>query len=159
MKEYEYSFKVKNIEPYIDYCISEGYKKTSETLQTRTLYRNPNKTMARITTNENGNHKKTVLDFKDDNQSHEILKISRETIPLEITNENKKAIDSILDMLGYTKDKVLVRKRTVYKKENVTFEIDKYDLPEVMFVVAIEGEENAVNKTTKDIYNRLHKST
>jgi len=97
---------------------------------------------------KNGN-KKTLLDFKDDNQADEILKVCRESLPLEVTDENKEAVDSILDFLEYKKDKVLIRNRVVYKKGNVTFEIDKYDSPDVMFVVAIEGEQEAVDK----VYN------
>ncbi len=149
MKEYEYSFEVESIDPYIDYCIKEGYEKTDDTSQTRTLYRNVNKTMARITTKEKNGNKKTLLDFKDDNQADEILKVCRESLPLEVTDENKEAVDSILDFLEYKKDKVLIRNRVVYKKGNVTFEIDKYDSPDVMFVVAIEGEQEAVDK----VYN------
>ncbi len=147
MKEYEYSFKVKSIDPYIQYCDENGYTKEEETVQNRTLYKNVNKTMARITSKTKDGKTKTVLDFKDDNQADVVLKVSRETIPLEITPENEKAIESILDMLGYIKDKTLIRNRMVYKKGNVTFEIDKYDAPETMFVVAIEGEKGAVDKT------------
>ena len=38
-EEYEYSFKVKDIKPYIDYCINNDYEKTGESSQTRILYR------------------------------------------------------------------------------------------------------------------------
>lgn len=48
------------------------------------------------------------------------------------------SIISILDILRYSKYKTLVRKREVFKKENVIFEIDSYTKPEVMYVVAIE---------------------
>lgn len=149
--EYEYSFKVKDIKPYIDFCIENEYEKISESSQTRILYRNINKTMARITTKESNVRKETVLDFKDDNQSEETLKVSRETIPLVINNENKEAIDSILDMLEYKKDKTLIRNRVVYKKNNVTFEIDHYTSPEVMCVVAIEGLKEEVDKVYKKL--------
>ena len=155
-EEYEYSFKVKDIKPYIDYCINNDYEKTGESSQTRILYRNINKTMARMTTKENNGKKKTVLDFKDDNESSEVLKISRETIPLVINDENKEAIDSILDMLEYRKDKALIRNRFVYEKNNVTFEIDEYTSPEIMYVVAVEGKKSEVDKFYKEIelFNR-----
>ncbi len=156
MKEYEYSFKVESIIPYVEFCENQGYEKLEESSQTRILYRNVNKTMARITTKVKNGNRKTSLDFKDDNQSNDVLKVSRETIPLEVTENNREAIDSILSMLEYTKDKTLIRNRVVYKKGNVTFEIDNYDSPEVMYVVAIEGEEKAVDevyKTVKDTIN------
>ena len=156
MKEYEYSFKVKSIDPYIKYCEENGYTKEEETTQNRILYRNVNKTMARITAKTKNGKTKTVLDFKDDNQADVVLKVSRETIPLEVTPENEKAVDSILDMLEYTKDKTLIRTRMVYKKGNVTFEIDKYDAPEVMFVVAIEGEKEEVDKTYAIIKEKIN---
>lgn len=145
MKEYEYSFKVLDIEPYIKYCESNNYIIKEETSQTRVLYRNVNKTMARITTKKNGDLKKIVLDFKDDNKSEEVLKVSRETLPLEITDDKLEAVYSILDMLEYKKDITLVRDRIVYQKENVKFEIDIYSSPEKMNVIAIEGKKEEVD--------------
>lgn len=142
--EYEYSFKVDSLDKYINYCISNNYELVEESNQTRTLYRNSNGTIARITTKEKNNIKNTYLDFKDDNDSDEILKVSKETIPLEVTDENKKAILSILNMLEYRKDKTLIRKRVVYKKDDVTFEIDDYSKPKMM-VVAIEGIKDEVD--------------
>ena len=131
MKEYEYSFKVKDIKPYIKYCKDEGYEYMSESKQIRELYRNSNKTLARITINKLDGHEETYLDFKDDNNSNDVLKVSRETVPLKIEKYNKEAVYSILEMLGYKKDKVLSRTRIVYKKDgdsnitgfDVTFEI------------------------------------
>lgn len=149
MIEYEYSFKVKNLEPYIKFCESEGYEKESEAFQIRELFTSNNGVLARITTKNTKNGEKTVLDFKDENDSEEILKNSRETIPLTITNDTREAINSILNILGYKKIKHLDRKRTVYKKRNVTFEIDNYSSPEIMYVVAIEGEKEEVDK----VYN------
>ena len=148
--EYEYSFKVDNLDKYINYCISNNYELVEESSQTRTLYRNSNGTIARITTKEKNNNKKTYLDFKDDNDSDEILKVSRETIPLEVTDENKKAINSILDILEYKKDKILIRNRVVYKKNGVTFEIDDYKLPK-MKVVAIDGIKEEVDIVYKEL--------
>lgn len=156
MEEYEYSFKVESINPYIEYCEKEGYEKIESSSQNRTLYRNVNKTMARITIKEKNGNKKTLLDFKDDNQADEVLKVCRETMPLEITEDNQKAVDSILYYLEYTKDKTLIRNRQVYKKDNVIFEIDEYTSPEVMYVVAIEGEKTAVDKTYATIKETIN---
>ena len=151
MEEYEYSFKVTDLKPYIDYCETNNYEKKEETSQTRILYKNINKTMARITTKEKNGNKKMVLDFKDDNESDDTLKVCRESLPLEISESNKEAIDSILDMLGYEIKKTLTRKRVVYFKDNVTFELDDYSSPEVMFVVGIEGQKEKVDS----VYNEL----
>ena len=49
MKEYEYSFEVKNLTPFINYCEENNYNLTNKNKQSRTIYRNANKTMARIT--------------------------------------------------------------------------------------------------------------
>ena len=149
--EYEYSYKVKNLKPFIDYCEKNNYEFVSENKQVRTLYKNVNKIMARITKKINNGIEKTVLDFKDDNLNDEVLNVSRETIPLEVTSDNEEAIFSILDMLEYKKDKVLERTRYVYEKNQVTFELDEYTSPEVMCVVAVEGEKEEVDKVYDEI--------
>lgn len=151
MEEYEYSFKVTNLKPYIEYCENNNYEKKEETSQTRILYKNINKTMARITTKEKNGNKKTVLDFKDDNETDTTLKVCRESLPLEISDSDKEAVDSILDMLGYEIKKILIRKRVVYCKNGVIFELDDYSSPEIMFVVGIEGQKEDVDK----VYNEL----
>jgi hypothetical protein len=69
----------------------------------------------------------------------------------KVTEENKESIMSILDILGYKIKKELVRKRYVYVKDKVKFEIDDYTSPEIMHVVAIEGEKEQVDK----IYNKV----
>lgn len=155
MIEYEYSFKVKMLEPYINYCKDSGFIKIEESFQKRVLYTNKNKILARITTKEINKKKTTTLDFKDENNSNEILKTSRETIPLNITEENIPAIISILDILGYIEYKALNRKRLVYKKDNITFEIDNYTSPETMYVVAIEGDKSKVDKIYFDIIKKF----
>lgn len=110
--------------------------------------------MARITTKEKNGVKKTFLDFKDDNESNDTLKVCRETLPLEVLDSNKEAIDSILYMLGYTIKKTLIKKRFVYFKDEVTFELDEYTSPDIMFVVGIEGNKEKVDK----IYIELQKN-
>lgn len=153
--EYEYSFKVEDIKPYINYCEENGFEKFKEFNQTRVLYITDNKILARITTQEENGIIKTVLDFKDDNDSDEILKVSRETIPLVVTDENKEAVMSMLDIFGYKVKKELIRKRYVYKKDKVIFEIDYYISPEIMHVIAIEGEKEQVDKVYNEIQNKL----
>ena len=100
--EYEYSFKVKEIDPYIEYCKNNGYEFIEETNQSRTLYRNTNKTMARITIKEKNNIIKKLLDFKDDNITDDILIERRESKSIEFTDDD--AVESILDFLNYKKD-------------------------------------------------------
>jgi len=155
--EYEYSFKVEDIKPYINYCEENSFEKVKEFNQTRILYISDNKILARITTQEENGSIKTVLDFKDDNDSEEILKVSRETIPLVVTDENKEAVMSMLEIFGYKIKKELIRKRYVYKKDKVIFEIDDYTSPEVMHVIAIEGEKEQVDKIYNDIKEKIAK--
>ena len=63
MYEYEYSFKVENIDKYVNYCKNNDYKLIDMVKQTRIIYRNDNKTIARITINEYDNNTKMFLDF------------------------------------------------------------------------------------------------
>lgn len=65
------------------------------------MYISDNKILARITVQEKNGDIKTVLDFKDDNDSGYILKVSRETIPFVVNNENKEVIMSMLNIFGY----------------------------------------------------------
>ena len=73
-KEYEYSTKVKDIEPFINYCKENNYKLINKTTQKRVLYKNNNKILARVTTIKEGKSKSIFLDFKDENESNDILK-------------------------------------------------------------------------------------
>ena len=66
-EEYEYSFKVKDIEPFINYCENNNYDLVSEYEQIRTLYKNGGKIMARITKNTYKDSISEILNFKDDN--------------------------------------------------------------------------------------------
>lgn len=149
-KEYEYSFKVKDIKPFIDYCINNNCQKNKEYEQTRLLYKNGGKVMARITKNTYENEVIEVLNFKDDNTNDSILKISRETKDLVITDENRSFVESLLEILDLKETKKLVRKRYVYKKDNVLFELDNYSNPK-MNVVAIEGIKSEVDIVYNDL--------
>lgn len=156
MKEYEYSFKVEDIKPYVNYCEKNNYELISENKQIRELYRNSNKILARITTKINNIGSEKLLDFKDDNNTDNILKVSRETIPLIIKDDDIDAVNSILEILGYKKDKTLNRTRVVYQKDGVKFELDSYISPNIMFVVGIEGENEKVDNIYKEVIENIH---
>lgn len=146
--EYEYSFKVNDIKPYIDYIEEEKYEKISMNNQTRDLYTNDSDIMARVTIN---NETEIFIDFKESDNSDKILKETKESKELKIDINELDSFYSILEILGYKLEKHLVRKRVVYKKRNVKFEIDEYSEPENMNVVAIEGLKEEVDK----VYNNL----
>lgn len=148
--EYEYSINVPSLEPYINYCKEQGYNFIEESNQTRTLYRKPNGTMARITNNEVNGVIKKLLDFKEDNWVEgQVLKQHKESLPIEYTND--EAINSILDFLEYKKDNTLIRKRYVFEKGKVKFELDEYTQPYNACVVGIEGEKVQVDKVYEEI--------
>ncbi len=151
-EEYEYSFKVKSVNDFIKYCEENHYKIVEEYKQVRTLYKNGGKVMARITTNTYNDKKVSILNFKDDNLNSSPLKISRESEDLVITKENQKFVDSLIQILDLTNIKIFKRKRIVFKKKNVVFEIDKYISP-CMNVVAIEGKKEEVDQ----VYSSLEK--
>lgn len=154
-KEYEYSFKVKDIKEFVKYCDLNKYEKKEEYLQTRILYKNGGPIMARVTENIYNDRSEKVLNFKDDNLNDKDLKISRESKDLIINDENQEFVESLIEMLNLTNKKILKRKRYIYEKNNVKFEIDEYIEP-VMNVVAIEGlkeEVDAVYKELEEIIN------
>lgn len=150
MIEYEHSFKVMNIAPFIDYCESKEFVREKKVSQTRVLYTNDDKVLARITTDELEGIETKYLDFKEENQSDEILKISEETSTLKIDNNSKEFVESVLDFFKFKQSKELKRIRYIYKRDNVKFEIDEYLQPE-MKVVAIEGEKSEVDEVYKEI--------
>ena len=158
-KEYEYSFKVKDIKDFIEYCTLNKYKKKDEYLQTRILYKNGGPIMARITENIYNDKVLKVLNFKDDNLNDNDLKVSRESKDLIITDDNQEFVNSLIEILGLTNKKVLKRKRYVYEKNNVKFEIDEYEEP-AMNVIAIEGTKEEIDKVYKELeetinYNKI----
>ena len=149
--EYEYSFEVKSLDKYIEYCENNNYEKISEKKEIRIIYRNENKTMARITVEDD---KDAYLDFKDDILNDEVLIERRETPKLHI--DNMETILKMLDFLKYTKDNTLDRKRIVYKKGLVTFEFDVYKEPRETCVVAIEGEREETDKVYKEVTSLIN---
>ena len=148
--EYEYSFKVKELEPYITYCEENGYRKTKDIEQEGKEFKGPDKTVARIKIlkQKNGEVSK-VLDFKEDDESAVLIKNRRESLPLEFEDEN--AVMSVLEFLGYTKPNgFYTRTRIVYEKGNVKFEMDFYHESKNK-VMAIEGEKEQVDKVYEQI--------
>ena len=157
MEEYEYSFKVKDIKPFIDYCLSHEYIFEDEYEQIRILYKNGGKVMARITRNCSKDGDVEILNFKEDNPDDNILKVSRESKDLLITDENREFVKSLLEILELREEKKLSRKRFVYKKDKVVFEIDRYTEPK-MNVVAIEGNKDEVNSVYKTLKRVIAKN-
>lgn len=80
------------------------------------------------------------------------MKICRESGEIEVTN-NMEFVNSLLEMLKFKFHKKLTRKRYVYEKDNVKFEIDDYKVPKAK-VVAIEGDKLEVDKVYSEIKNR-----
>ena len=150
--EYEYSFNVTNIEEYINYCKKNNYKHLSTTKQTRTIYRNTNGTIARITI-EKGKRTEKILDFKEDKLSNKDLIIRKESKPIKFNNICN--CEDVLHFLNYKKDNILIRERYVYTNEKVKFEIDNYIEPKAM-VVALEGEKTAVDDVFKELEDTLN---
>ena len=156
-KEYEYSFKVKDIKDFMSYCENNNYKKQEEYFQIRTLYKNGGTVMARITENEYEEKYEKILNFKDDNLDDKILKTSRESKDLIINKDNEDFVKSLIEILNLNTKKVLKRKRYIYEKENVKFEIDEYIEP-LMNVIAIEGKKEEVDRVYKKLENIINKN-
>lgn len=154
-KEYEYSMKVKDIKPFINYCKKNNYNLINKTTQKRVLYRNDNKILARVTTIQEDKSKNIFLDFKDENESDDTLKISRESGKIDVTGK-MNFVNAVLSMLGFDFYKELDRVRYVYTKDKVIFEIDEYLKPE-MKVVGIEGNKEEVDKIYKVLENEIKK--
>ncbi len=149
--EYEYSFEVPSLAPFIEYCQDNNYTLTSQSEQKRTIYRDKNRTfMARITENDCNGVITKQLDFKEDKLvAGQIVGERKETQPLEFSDD--AAVLSILDFLSVTVDNTLIRKRQVYQKGDVKFELDEYSSPRHTFVVGIEGEKFAVDKVYSEV--------
>lgn len=149
MEEYELSFEVKDIVPYIEYCKKNGYILVEEGYQERTIYRKDDGTMARITVNKKGDIIKNSLDFKEDKLTDNVLNVRKESLPIEFNDFD--SVNSILAFLNYKKDNTLIRKRHTFEKEKVKFELDEYTQPKIANIVAIEGDKNLVDKVYDEI--------
>ena len=153
--EYEYSFKVTNIKPFLKYCKDNGFKKIEKTEQIRTLYKKADKTMLRLTVKKCGRKVVKEMDFKQDKLSSDVFVARKESLP--ITYDNDEAVYSIIDFLGYKKDIELRRTRYAYYKNDVKIEIDEYVSPDKMLVVAIEGSIKNSNKVYNELEEKYYK--
>ena len=144
--EYERSFNVEDIEPYINYCKQNEYELVSKTEQNRVVYECKHNIhiIARLTTEVINGVSKTMFDYKNVDKSNNDLKVSRESIPMVVTEENKDVVLSILNVTDFVFASNNQRVRYVYKKDDVIFEIDDYTLPRIMKVVALEGNQEKV---------------
>ena len=157
MKEYEHSFKVESILTYLEYCKEKGYTELDSVTQNRVVYENSNSDhiIARITTETVGGKERTVFDCKNVGSKRKDLNISSESIPMELTEETKKIVLSMLEVLEFYVAADNLRTRYIFIKEGVTFEIDDYKRPQTQ-VVAIEGKEEAVEKVYKEILSKIN---
>ena len=157
MKEYEHSFKVESILPYLEYCKEKGYTELDSVTQNRVVYENSNSDhiITRITTETVGGKERTVFDCKNVGSKRKDLNISSESIPMELTEETKKIVLSMLEVLEFYVAADNLRTRYIFIKEGVTFEIDDYKRPQTQ-VVAIEGKEEAVEKVYKEILSKIN---
>ena len=148
--EYEYSFQVKSLKPYIEYCEENGYIKTKDVQQRGKEFKGPNTTVARIKIQKSADGQiKKILDFKENDESDTLVKNRKESLPLEFWDE--QAVMSILDFLGYTAPNgEYIRTRIVYEKNQVKFEMDFYHESKKM-VMAIEGCKQQVDKVYQEI--------
>lgn len=156
MEEYERSFKVETVKPYIDYCVNNKYTLLSVTKENRIVYENKsNKNLiARITIRVINRKKEMIFDCKNIDINDKDLKISKESLPIKISNKNKDAIYSLLGVLNFYEAANNVRTRYVYQKNSIKFEIDDYEIPK-MHVVAIEGEKDEVEIVYEDLKNNI----
>ena len=145
--EYEYSFKVSSLDNYIKYCENNNYEKLSDTYEKVIIFRNINKTIARLTFH----NKNIYLDFKEDKLSDEALMERKETPKIVVDNYDN--ILKILEFLDYKEDNTLERNRIVYKKDSVILELDSYIKPEIVNIVSLEGDKIIVDKVYDELKN------
>lgn len=154
--EFERSFKVDTIKPFIDYCEKNNFILESEVQQNRIVFEHKfdSKKIARLTSEICNGEKIILLDYKDVGKRQGDLKISIETEP-EIIDEQYISNTLIrLENEGYKEAANNLRTRYVYVKGEIKFEIDDYIRPKAQ-VVAIEGDNNLVEKTYNDIKNLI----
>lgn len=145
MEEYEHSFKVTSIKPFIEFCEKNDFKQASVSSQNRKVYEsvyNPH-LIARLTIEKEGNKENTYFDFKLAGNEVEGKKLSKESETLLVSKELMPFVTSILDVLSFKLVADNFRTRYVYNKDGIIFEIDDYTVPE-MKVVAVEGNKEAV---------------
>ncbi len=159
MQEYEHSFKVKSIEPFIEFCKKHDYEQVAISKQNRKVYesRYNHHLISRLTTDEIDNETTTYFDFKLAGNEIDGKKLSQESETLIVTNQLMPFVNSILDVLGFNLVADNFRTRYVYEKDGIIFEIDDYTVPN-MKVIAVEGVkeevENLCDNELKPLLNK-----
>lgn len=155
MEEYEYSFNVKTVEPYIDYCKENNYILKKVVKQNRIVYENKNNrdVIARFTTTFNDDVEECLFDCKNIKKSENDLKESIESIPIKVNKNNRIGLESMLNILNFYISANNTRIRYVYIKDGVKLEIDDYSSPK-MCVIGIEGKKEEVDKVYSELKYR-----
>lgn len=138
--EYEYSYKVSLLDPYID-IIKKENKFISRNKEIITIYRKKGY-IARISIIND----EIYLDFKEDKLLKSDLIERKESKKVKI--DSLENCESILNILDFKKSNILKRYRTIYESNNIKFEIDEYIEPEKSYVFSFEG-----NKNICDLYH------
>ncbi len=149
--ENEYSFVVDDIESILKYLNKNEYNLVSKSNEIRKIYKGGFNFYARITESNINGKDAIVVDFKEEKLVDSVFNSSKESIPLYISKCDIHKYESIFDVMGLSLDKILVRTRSVYCKENIMFEIDDYSEPEKKFVVAIEGKKWLIDSVYEEI--------
>lgn len=152
MVEYEYNFKVDDINVVTKFCEENGFVLASKTSENRVVFENKQnrKIISRLTTTFGESKKVTVWDFKNVGKNDNLLKVSKESEAMVLDESGIKIARSMLEVMDFEQSADNLRTRYVFEKGDVKFEIDDYTRPE-MKVVAIEGEKTQVDKVYQEL--------
>lgn len=145
MEEYEHSFKVTSITPFIEFCNEHSYKQISVSTQNRKVYEsayNPH-LISRLTINKMEDKTTTYFDFKLSGKEIDGKKLSQESETLLVTDEMQSFVASTLEILSFKLVADNFRTRYVFANDDIIFEIDDYTTPN-MKVLAVEGNKDKV---------------
>lgn len=158
MEEYEKSFQVDDIQPFLDYCKDNNFNFVYTVQQNRKVFENKHNRniIARITRNQKDDTTEIIFDCKNCNRKNVNLTISQESAELLLSESSEKVMLSILSTIDFELVADNFRTRYVFVKDNIKFEIDNYTSPS-MKIVAIEGEQSLVDETYKNIQSKLGK--
>ena len=155
-----HTYAMHSFKPRYGIAQKDGYTEIGIVTQNRVVYENKNSNhiIARITTETIGDKERIIFDCKNVGSKQKDLNISKESIPMELTQETKKIVLSMLEVLEFYVAADNLRTRYIFQKKGVTFEIDDYIRPKTQ-VVAIEGNEEAVEKVYSDILSKINNMT
>lgn len=146
MIEYEYTFKVKQIDAVIEFCEKNGFKLVSKSWQNRKVFENKHnrKIISRLTsTCADGSV--AEWDFKNVDNKNAQFKVSQESNVMILDKNGIENALSMLETMDFEMSADNERTRYVYEKDDVKFEIDDYTRPQ-MKVVAVEGDKTQVDQ-------------